>query len=81
MKPLKKTPEAKMCTSLSKHNSVYQTSLSILAVHHLRSTRARQTRPKKNRQEYHEKGMRSQVRGKGKIRVKRRRPDSLLKPS
>lgn len=47
---------------------------------HLRSTRARQTRPEKDRQEDHEKGMRPEVGRKREVGVQRRRPDPFLEP-
>lgn len=53
---------------------------SISPEHHLRSTHARLTAPKKYRQENHEKGMSPEICGEGEIGIKRRRPHSFLTP-
>ena len=50
-------------------------------VQHLRSTRARQACPKKDRQEDHEKGMCPEVGSEREIGIQRRRPNPLLEPS
>jgi hypothetical protein len=73
MKPLQKTPEAKIWTILQRTTSQHRSILSIPSAfiddQNLPSSQIRVATPIEDREEDCEEGMRAKVRGEGKIRI------------